>query len=132
RGAPAGRDGGDADVMLGEADLRRVVAALPVRAVHGPWFRVVDYTALQGAPSDDTAERKAQPLWAGGPRRRGARFTPRDSFDTIYLTSDPITAILESNRAFLPPHGPLFPLRAGPMVMLTIDGVIADALDLTD
>jgi len=118
--------------MLAEADLRRVVASLPVRAVHGPWFRVVDFAALQSAPPDHSPEGSPQPLWAGGPRRRGARFTPRDSFDTIYLASDPITAILESNRAFLLPGRPLVPLRAVPTVTLTVDGVIADALDLTD
>jgi RES domain-containing protein len=118
--------------MLGAAALERVLLALPTRPVHGPWFRIVDYAALQGPPPGAEAGSPAQPLWPGGPKRHGARFTPRGRFDTIYLASDPVTAFLESNRGFLLPDGPMFPLRAGPTVVLTIDGVIADTLDLTE
>lgn len=118
--------------MLPEAALRQVLPTLPTRAIHGPWYRVVDYAALQGPPPGTPSESPPQPLWPGGPKRTGARFTPRNSFDSIYLASDPTTAFAESNRVFLVPGGPMFPLRAAPTVMLTVDGIIGDVLDLTD
>ncbi len=33
--------------MLPEAELRRVLPALPTRPVYGPWYRAVDYAVLQ-------------------------------------------------------------------------------------
>jgi RES domain-containing protein len=118
--------------MLPEAELRRVLPALPTHQVHGPWYRAVDFAALQGPPLNAPSGTPIQPLWPGGPRQRGARFTPKNSFDAIYVASDAQTAFAETNRVFLVPGGPTFPLKSVPTVTLTIDGFVADVLDLTD
>lgn len=118
--------------MLPDAQLQTRLRTLHRRVVHGPWYRVVDYSVLTGPPPGMPDDIPPQPLWPGGPKRRGARFTPLGGADALYLTSDPLTAFAETNRVFLVPGGPIFPLRAVPTVVLTIEGVIADVLDLTD
>lgn len=118
--------------MLAEAELRQVLPTLPTRVVHGPWYRAVGYAVLQGPPSEAPPGSSPQPLWPGGPKGKGARFTPKGGFDSIYVASDPDTAFAESNRVFLVPGGPTFPLRSAPTVTLTIDGIIVEVLDLAD
>jgi RES domain-containing protein len=62
----------------------------------------------------------------------GARFTPRGGFPTIYLASDPYTALLEVEATLRNPFGPPFTLRTPPWTLFSVDGVLADVLDLTD
>ena len=52
--------------------------------------------------------------------------------DAIYLASDPLTAFAETYRLFIRPGGSALPAPSVPSVVLTISGVIVDALDLTD
>lgn len=72
-----------------------------------------------------------QPLWGGAAKMRGARFTPKGSFDSIYLAGEPITALLEVQALVLIP-GSMVPLRTAPWALVTVDGIVSNVLDLTD
>lgn len=62
----------------------------------------------------------------------GARFTPRGAFGSIYLASDPVTALLETTAVFQHSHAPAFTLRTYPWTVFAVDGVVANIVDLTD
>jgi hypothetical protein len=77
-----------------------------------------------------------QPLWPGGPSRKGARFTPRASVGThpiecLYLAEDELTPLMEIAGVLRPPGSPVR-LVFEPHVMMTVDGVLTDVLDLVD
>jgi len=73
-----------------------------------------------------------QPLWGGAARMKGARFTPRSSFDSIYLAGDAVTALSEVRKIISHPSAPAFTLKMPPQVVLAVNGVLTDILDLTD
>jgi len=63
----------------------------------------------------------------------GARFTPKGSFSSIYLASDPITALMEIVSVFDHPNwARSSPPRAVPWTLFTVDGVVANLIDLAD
>lgn len=118
--------------MLPEAELRAVLSALPLIDVTGPWTRVIGYHLLQGPPPGGSPGDPPQPLWPGGPGLRGARFTPKGGFGSIYLASDPVTALGEVGAIFENPAAPPANFRTPPWTVFTVEGVIERALDLTD
>jgi RES domain-containing protein len=63
---------------------------------------------------------------------RGARFTLRNAFATIYLASDHQTALAEVRAVLQVPTGPPLALDRQPWVVLSVDGVLTKVLDLTD
>lgn len=81
--------------MLSSARLREVLRTVPATPVDGPWVRAVDARFLMAAPPGEPPGDRPNPLWGGGSRLHGGRFTPRGSFDTIYLASDLETAARE-------------------------------------
>jgi RES domain-containing protein len=115
--------------MLPEADLAAALAAARLRAVHGPWSRIVAYHHLLGPPSGFSG--RPQPLWGGAAKLKGAHFTPSGAFDSIYLADDPVTALKEVSALIVLPGGPV-PIRTVPLVIISADGVISRVLDLTD
>lgn len=58
---------------------------------------------------------------------RGARFTPKGTFGSIYLASDPFTALKETQAFF-----PGLTIASHPWTLLTVVGSLAKVLDLTD
>lgn len=111
----------------------QLAAALPtakLRAVHGPWSRCVGYRHLLGPPPG-AAGGTPQPLWGGAAKLAGARFTPKGGFDSLYLASDPVTALTEVSALVALPGGPA-PVFAAPLVIVSVDGVVSRVLDLTD
>jgi RES domain-containing protein len=63
----------------------------------------------------------------------GARFTPKGSFSSIYLASDPITALMEIVSVFDHPNwARSSPPRAVPWTLFTVDGVVANLIDLAE
>lgn len=97
--------------MISDTALRRVLPRL-ARQTHsyfGPWYRAVRFDYLLAAPPDAPPGSPVQPLWAGGAWQNGARFTPPNSFDTLYLAEDIFTPLLEIGAAVLGPSG--FPYR---------------------
>ena len=116
--------------MLPAAQLAGVLLAAKLRAVHGPWSRCVGYRHLLAPPPGATSG-LPQPLWGGAAKLAGARFTPKGKFDSLYLASDPVTALTEVSALVALPGGPV-PVRAAPLVIVSVDGVISRVLDLTD
>ena len=116
--------------MLPDAQLTAALPSAKLRAVHGPWSRCVGYRHLLGAPPSSTGG-SPQPLWGGAAKLAGARFTPRGGFDSLYLASDPVTALTEVSALVALPGGPA-PLRAAPLVIISVDGVVSRVLDLTN
>lgn len=76
--------------MLPVAQLPAALAALPAVEYRKVLYRVIRPRFLPPAvPAPGT------PLTGIGAKLTGARFTPKGSFDTIYLAEDPLTAFVE-------------------------------------
>lgn len=118
--------------MLPEPELSEVISSAPLIAVGGPWTRVLGHHLLQGPPPDGPPDSPPQPLWPGGPARDGARFTPKGAFATVYLATDPVTALMEVTGIFLNLHASMVTLRTPPWTLFAVDGVVDGILDLTD
>lgn len=122
--------------MRSAANLRRILPSLPRAPCRGPWYRAVAFDNLLGPPPGSPASSPVQPLWPKGAKRKGARFTPAavtgtTSFGCIYLALDENTPLLEVTGILKPP-GSSIPLLFVPQVLMTVDGVLADIVDLTD
>jgi RES domain-containing protein len=115
--------------MLPLTELGAALAKAKLVAVHGPWSRVVAFRHLLGPPPGMSGS--PQPLWGGASRINGARFTPQCGFDSIYLASDPMTALAEVQAIIFLPNGPA-PVQTTPWTVLSVDGVVSRGLDLTD
>ena len=115
--------------MLPLPQLSAALDAVKLTSAHGPWSRAVGYQYLLSPPPGLTGP--PQPLWGGAAKLVGARFTPRGSFDSIYLAHDPITAFIEVSALVLLPGGPV-PVRSAPWVIVSVDGMLNNLLDLTD
>lgn len=111
--------------MLAANELRQAVSSIPLIAVHGPWTRAVMYRHLL------TRKSRLRPLWGGAARIEGARFTPPDSFDSIYLAWDAVTSFAEVQAIILRSQGRM-QTETPPWVVLTVNGVVSGVLDLTD
>lgn len=118
--------------MLPRAALVEALQAFPLISLGGRWTRVVGYHLLQGPPPGSAPDSSPQPLWPGGPALSGARFTPKDSFGTIYLATDPITALQEVVAVFDNPHAPLGTLKTPPWAVFAVEGFVENILDLSD
>ena len=115
--------------MLPEGRLRSALADVSLITIHGPWFRVVGAHLLRDAPPGAPPGSAPQPLWPGG-ALQGARFTPENGFGTLYLASDPLTALMETQAVFLTTRGELLPANLQPWTLLGVDGVLTDVLDV--
>jgi len=62
----------------------------------------------------------------------GARYTPKGGFGSIYLASDPITALKEVVAVIETPYAPAFTLRTHPWAVFAVGGVLCEILDLAD
>lgn len=116
--------------MLADAELRRAIQTVPLVERAGPWVRAIDARYLTAAPPGAPPGSPPQPLWGGGARLHGGRFTPKGSFDTLYLASDLVTAGLEIGAVF----GPVGAVSAtkDPFTVVTVNGSLTAVLDLTD
>jgi RES domain-containing protein len=115
-----------------EPALRDTVLDLPLLTVGGPWTRVIAYRLLQGPPPGAAPGGPPQPFWPGGPRLHGARFSPKGAFGSIYLASDPITALTEVGAVLENPSVPRTTLRTPPWTVFAVEGIVTGVLDLTD
>jgi RES domain-containing protein len=112
--------------------LRAVLQSLPRITVHGPWSRAIGFDLLKGPPPGTPPGSPPQPLWPGGASLKGARFTPKKSFDSLYLAADPVTALHEVVSVFTPPTGLPLVIKTSPWVIITLDGVLSNVIDLTN
>jgi RES domain-containing protein len=115
--------------MLSSSKLATALRKVSVTSEHGPWVRSLAYQHLLGAPPGLSG--KPQPLWGGGSKIHGARFTPQSSFDSIYVAEDPITALAEVWALVMLPNAPI-PVLSHPLVLVSLDGILHNLLDLTE
>jgi len=116
--------------MLDPVALAKALATVPLVSLGGTWHRAIDQEYLTKPPPGFPAGGPPQPLWPGGAKRNGGRFTPKGSFDTLYLCSDPTTAMLEVGAVFKPPKGPLVSPKRNPLTLTQADGWLDAVLDL--
>lgn len=72
-----------------------------------------------------------QPLWGMGSKRFGGRFTPKNSFETVYVAKDIETALEEVQALILYPSGPAFTIVSPPWVIVAIRGILSSVSDFT-
>lgn len=116
--------------MLPERQLGvalRKIARVPIQ---GPFSRAVALHNLFPKPAP-APRVKPQPLWGMGSKQFGGRYTPKYSFETIYIAKDMVTALMEAQAVFSIPSGPAFTIISAPWVTVAIQGFLASALDLT-
>lgn len=116
--------------MLPEAGLKAALGQIEPTSVHGPFSRCVTFQNLASKPGGPPIQPK--PLWGLGSMVGGARFTPRGSFETVYLAGDPMTALAEASGIFVHPQAPAVTLQTRPWVFVTVRGILQSVLDLTD
>jgi RES domain-containing protein len=114
--------------MLQGARLDAAIANLKLIAVHGPWTRVIAFRYMIRPAG---VEAIPQPLWSGGPALNGARFTPKRTFDSLYLASDPVTSLVEVESLVSLSAG-FIAVRTQPLVLVSVDGIVSNIVDLTD
>lgn len=118
--------------MISFQQLGSVLPTLPLVREHGPWARAVALHHLQGPPPKAAAGSPTQPLWPGGAPEDGARYTPKGSFGSIYLASDPFTALAEVRATFVHRNAPPTISKFYPTVVFVVQGTLTGILDLCD
>ncbi len=117
--------------MFKRRTLLRKLASCPLRSVAGPFVRCVEHRHLAAPPPGALPGSGPRPLWPGGSKLFGQRFTPKGGFDTAYLACDPVTALAEVQLALVGPTGASL-LSRPPTIVLTITGVVLNVLDTTN
>lgn len=116
--------------MLPEKHLARALGKITGVPIPGPFSRAVALQYLFPKPAP--ARRvNPQPLWGMGSKLHGGRYTPKNSFETIYVAKDMVTALAEVVAIVTGHSGPPFTLASGPWVVVAIHGFLASVLDLT-
>lgn len=118
--------------MLDEKGLIAALGQIVPKALHGPFSRCVAFHHLVSLRQVQGIARPAQPLWGMGSQRFGGRFTPRNSFETIYLAEDPVTALAEVTHVLRNIRGSSLTLQSQPWVVVTVRGILRSVLDLTE
>lgn len=118
--------------MLPESQLRNVLSQVTPRTMHGTFSRCVGYHHVVARPGGTPSAASPQPIWGMGSRIAGGRFTPRGTFETVYLAEDPITALAEVALVIRHSHAPRATFRTPPWVHVAVSGVLGSVLDLTE
>lgn len=116
--------------MLPERQLGAALRKIAPVPIHGPFSRAVALHDLFPKPAP-APRRKPQPLWGMGSKRFGGRYTPKNSFETIYVAKDMVTALKEAQALISIPSGPAFTIVTVPWVTVAIQGFLSSVLDLT-
>jgi len=116
--------------VLPERQLRAALRKIAPVPIQGPFSRTVALHYL--FPKAATVPHvKPQPLWGLGSKRFGGRYTPKNSFETIYMAKDMVTALTEVQALISIPSGPAFTIVTVPWVTVAIQGFLSSVLDLT-
>ena len=116
--------------MLPERQLRAALRKIAPVPVQGPFSRTVALHYL--FPKAATVPHvRPQPLWGLGSKRFGGRYTPKNSFETIYMAKDVVTALKEVQALISISSGPAFMIVTVPWVTVAIQGLLSSVLDLT-
>jgi RES domain-containing protein len=116
--------------VLPERQLRAALRKIAPVPVQGPFSRTVALHYL--FPKAATVPHvRPQPLWGLGSKRFGGRYTPKNSFETIYMAKDVVTALKEVQALISISSGPAFMIVTVPWVTVAIQGLLSSVLDLT-
>jgi len=118
--------------MLPEGALKAAIAGLPTRPQTGAHSRFVSYQFLVPVRAGVPPATGPKPLWGIGSIRVGGRFTPKGSFETIYLAEDPITALAEVEVLLKGFGGVPKTAVMPPTVHVAVDVLVLSVLDLTE
>ncbi len=116
--------------MLAERDLGRALRRVDAQPAHGFYGRFVEFRHLSAA--GPRAAPGPKPLWSLGGKLYGGRFTPKGSFETVYLAEDPVTAMAEVSGVLYSSQHPMPRMAQPPWVLITVEGIFLRVLDLTD
>jgi RES domain-containing protein len=116
--------------VLPERQLRAALRKIAPVPIVGPFSRAValHYLFPKPAPAPRV---KPQPLWGMGSKRFGGRYTPKNSFETVYVAKDIETALEEVQALILYPSGPAFTIVSPPWVIVAIRGILSSVSDFT-
>ncbi|MCH8488284.1 MAG: RES family NAD+ phosphorylase [Candidatus Cyclonatronum sp.] len=110
--------------MLPESELRNKLAVCPLGRFQGRLWREIH--------TEHILDANPRPLYAEGPVKSGARFTPKGGFRTLYLSFDRLTASLEIQASFRKYDGSLIDLADRPTTILPVDADLDSVLDFTN
>jgi RES domain-containing protein len=116
--------------VLPERQLRAALRKIAPVPIAGPFSRAVALHYLFPKPAP-ASRVKPQPLWGMGSKRFGGRYTPKNSFETVYIAKDIVTALKEVQALISIPSGPAFTIVSAPWVTVAIQGFLSSVLDLT-
>ena len=117
--------------MHPERQVRAAINSLAPSGRPGPFSRFVAYRHLVPHSAGSPPAAGPKPLYGMGSVAAGGRFTPRGSFETVYLAEDPITALAEVSGFFRGHGGIVFTVRTIPVVHVAVDAILLAVLDLT-
>jgi RES domain-containing protein len=113
--------------MLSERKLARALIHAKLIPLTGPFHRFADFWFVSSRLAAGQASGVLEGL---GARMYGGRFTPRDRFETLYLAMSPETARIEAESIAI--GFGVGGASARPYVHFTINGLLAEVLDLTE
>ena len=113
--------------MLPEAELRRALRRVPLIGADGPFHRFVD---LWFVHQNLAGGKKTQVLAGLGAKMFGGRFTPRGTFETLYVATTAATARIEAESRIT--ASGVVDAPSKPYVHFVVRGRLQRVLDLTD
>ena len=113
--------------MLSEDELRRALRRVPLIGADGPFHRFVD---LWFVHQNLAGGKKTEVLAGLGAKMLGGRFTPRGTFETLYVATTAATARIESESRIT--ASGVVDAPSKPYVHFVVRGRLQKVLDLTD
>jgi RES domain-containing protein len=113
--------------VLPEDELKRALRRVPLIGADGPFHRFVD---LWFVHHNLAGGRKTEVLAGLGAKMLGGRFTPRGTFETLYVATTAATARIEAESRITASGVVDAPSR--PYVHFVVQGRLQKVLDLTD
>jgi RES domain-containing protein len=113
--------------VLSEDELKRALRRVPLIGADGPFHRFVD---LWFVHQNLAGGRKTEVLAGLGAKMLGGRFTPRGTFETLYVATTAATARIEAESRIT--ASGVVDAPSKPYVHFVVRGRLQKVLDLTD
>ena len=113
--------------MLSEAELKRALRRVALIGADGPFHRFVD---LWFVHQNLAGGKKTEVLAGLGAKMLGGRFTPRGTFETLYVATTAATARIEAESRIT--ASGVVDAPSKPYVHFVVRGRLQKVLDLTD
>jgi len=113
--------------VLSEDELKRALRRVPLIGADGPFHRFVD---LWFVHQNLAGGKKTEVLAGLGAKMLGGRFTPRGTFETLYVATTAATARIEAESRIT--ASGVVDAPSKPYVHFVVRGRLQKVLDLTD